>query len=345
MDGQYRRRALAAALGGLLVGADLIGPRRAEADAGAADAALPARLTELLGELEGLLRQRGEAGRALQAAESAERAALSDLAAHEVTLRRLLVARNDLGARVSARDEEVAALDAASGGADGGERDRIAGDVSVAQRRQAGVVDLLGQANTEIAHWQLQADRAARRVGAARSAALEASAQLAALEDTGQRRAGEARVLLSAVATRRDEGMAEQVAARPEEGATLLEEVLGEYAALLVPVPGAGTATDAERSWPPALWPSGPPPAYVPPRGAIVPILVAGAPLPAEAARLAVEPNEPTSAAGGTGPWVPPISGPVTTEYGASTPYFPTHWAVDIGAKLYAPVVAAARGR
>ena len=356
--GRRTRRRVWVALGGSLGAALLPRPRGARAQSGAPDAALDAALAvqlgELLSELRDLLRRRGAAGRALEAAAAAERAGRGERAGIAGTLRRLVAGRSELDARLAGADAEVAALEAALEAAreDGGgsARDRLATELASSRRLQSGAVDLLGQTNTEIAHWQVRADAAARRVGDARSRALAASVQIAALEETGPRRAAEAERLLArwGLEPAHDGRPAFAVweAAPDGELAPLLNTLRREHAELLGPAPVAGTLETAEQAWPPALWPSGPAPRYAPPRGGIAAALVAAAPLAADAARASVGARAVTAdGADGTGGWVPPVAGPITTAYGSSTPYFPTHWAVDIGARLYAPVVAAASGR
>jgi murein DD-endopeptidase MepM/ murein hydrolase activator NlpD len=43
--------------------------------------------------------------------------------------------------------------------------------------------------------------------------------------------------------------------------------------------------------------------------------------------------------------WSWPVAGTITTAFGQATPYQPAHFAIDIGAPLYAPVLAAAGGQ
>jgi murein DD-endopeptidase MepM/ murein hydrolase activator NlpD len=325
----------------------------------------PATLPTLgtLAELDALLRQRGEGERTLVAAQAAERVALSDLAAIEGTLRRLVAVQADLRLRQSVGLEEVKALEAARTGAitDGVSRpgaadrsevaDELANALTDVHRRLAGLIDRLGEANVEIAHWQGQADSAARRVGGARSRAFDASARLAALQEPGERLVLEVHAQLDALerASAWLDDDAGSLAELRAEWTRAARALMLEHATLLAPGGAADVAVSVVSGRPMngwlelPLWPPGPVPAYVPARGPVVASLVAaGPPLPDADRRLAeVLPDL------GPAAWYPPLAGPfaLSTAYGASTPYFSSHWAVDLAVRLGTPVAAVRSGR
>lgn len=175
---------------------------------------------------------------------------------------------------------------------------------------QAGAVLDQGRLNTEITFWERQADALSRQVGALRARALAANARLVEVQKTG----------LELTATAQDQMDALRRLGYPI-GASLVAE--GPP-----PVPE------------PLQWPSAAPRGYVLPAGASALALRAGEPLVGNrsqlpASALAALPPEP---------WKLPVDGMVTTPFGDATPYQPAHWAVDLGARLYEPVRAAAEG-
>lgn len=176
------------------------------------------------------------------------------------------------------------------------------------QEQQASLVDQLGAANTEITAWQKQAETLAGQVGAARSRALAANAQLAQIK---------------------------------QQGDELAAKVQAEFQALVSAGYPVGVARIAGGPMPiaePVAWPASVP-GYAIPTGRMNTSLLAGAPLFIDKSRL-----EATGLAGSADQWQAPIHGPVTTPFGDGTPYQEAHYAVDIGARLYTPVVAAASG-
>jgi murein DD-endopeptidase MepM/ murein hydrolase activator NlpD len=287
-----------------------------------------------LAELEGLLRRRADGGKSLAAAETDERAALRDLATIENTLRRLVVTRGEVSAQLAAGRAELASLE----GADTEDAATPGNMVAGVNRRLVGLVDRLGEANAEIAHWQVQGDGAARRAGAARARALEATMKLSDLQEPGERIAEAIRARITSLESALpwlDDDVG-SLAAQQEAWARDAAALAAEYAALLAPLPDAAPEPAGLR-----LWPSGPAPSYVPVGGPVAAsLLTAGGPVSGIERQLGdlVGSWEPAG-------WRPPVAGPITAPYGASTPYFPTHWAVDIGTRLYVPVTAAARGR
>ncbi|MGH2368940.1 MAG: M23 family metallopeptidase, partial [Chloroflexota bacterium] len=174
---------------------------------------------------------------------------------------------------------------------------------------QATAVDRLGAANTEITWWEGEAAALSGQVGSARSRALLASALLAQLQPTGDLLAAEVQAQFQALSS----------AGHPINVATIADG--------LMPI------TE------PAPWPAVPPPVYVLPGGHMAASLLTGAPLLVDQQGLL-----DTHALDGIPEWTTPVSGPITTPYGDATPYQAAHWAIDLGTRLYAPVVAAADG-
>jgi murein DD-endopeptidase MepM/ murein hydrolase activator NlpD len=290
---------------------------------GGAQEHLEALLAQLA-QLETLLRQRADSIQVLAQAEEAERTALRDLTTFETTLRRLVATRLDVTERVATGWNDVSALGADLGQAEGQERERIEREIAATHRRLAGLVDRLGEANVEIAHWQMQADGAARRVGSARSRAIESTRRLTRLQEEGER-------AVTAVTE-----LVDTVREWTAESRSVLETFAQEHIDWIAPDAAVGDPTSL-----PVLWPAAPTPAYVPARGPLAATLVsAGAPVmdaaPQVSAALGID---------GRPGWRVPVAGAVTAGFGSSTPYFPTHWAVDIAARLYTPVSAAAAGR
>jgi murein DD-endopeptidase MepM/ murein hydrolase activator NlpD len=313
--------------------------------------------------LQALLAERQIAEEQLAISVAAERGALGQFAGIEGTLRRLVTTQFDLtqhlpilGTQIAEMETRLGVFDhalgqdvdtwqALFGGAAeewatdtvdlrtalAGERQQLETRLAAARRSQAATVDRLGQANTEIAAWSREADATARRVGSARERAFQASAQLAKLQESGEKLAGEAYALWEAI-----HGSSGVSAVSP----SLLAAAETELSA---PAPETGGDQTKEPPTGPSLvvWPEGPPPRYVPPRGPMAGPLIAAGPLAIDAARLRAMSDLDEAAL----TWALPVAGPITTAYGASTPYSSTHWGIDIGARLYTPVVAAAPGR
>jgi murein DD-endopeptidase MepM/ murein hydrolase activator NlpD len=176
------------------------------------------------------------------------------------------------------------------------------------QEQLASLVDQLGAANTEVTAWQKQAEILAEQVGAARSRALAANAQLAQIK---------------------------------QQGDQLATTVWSEFQALVSAGYPVGVARIVGGPMPiaePVAWPASVP-GYAIPTGRVDTSLLASAPLFIDKSRL-----ETTGLAGSADRWQAPVHGPVTTPFGDGTPYQDAHYAVDIGARLYTPVVAAADG-
>lgn len=333
-----RRRLLRAALFAGMLYAVPAPPARAEI--GEADRAYE----EHLARLKELLERRQAAENRLASAISAERTALGQLTSMETTLRRLVSTQSDLADQASALSTDMVEVDARLGALDLAlreaygagdtddlraalvtEREQIAARLASMQRTQAGVADRLGQANTEIAYWQREADATARRIGNARERALRASAEVADLQERGEKLASEVQSSFEAL-----QNVFTSLSSSLAVSLLELEHSAPE------PVIGKGQSLS-----PPPSWPAGPAPRYAPPRGAMAGPLVAGGPLFTDTARLRSLGDLPEDPA----EWVAPLSGPITTQFGESTPYSSTHWGIDIGARLYTPVVAATHGR
>ena len=194
------------------------------------------------------------------------------------------------------------------------ERDELSGDqaaisAALAEVRAVEAADVteLGRLNTEITSWERQADGLSRQVGTQRGRALEAHARLAKVQ---------------------------------KEGIELVESIRDQVSHLRrlgYPI-GAGFA--AEGLLPvaaPVDWPAAAPRGYAFPVGSSSPALRAGEPIRAE-------PGAPLPVSLPAVTWTLPVNGPITTPYGDSTPYQPAHWAIDVGSRLYQPVLAAADG-
>lgn len=306
-------------------------------------------LDDLLAHLGVLPRDPQAAVQTLAQAEEVEREALRDLAIVETTLRRLVTTRLDVTERVSAERAGIVALEAASDSVapvstigiaadtQDGRRDPdgpgtlsassqawelMRREIAAAQRRLAGLVDRLGEANVEIAHWQRQADGAARRAGSASARAIASTRRLAGLHEEGGRAADAVNDAVHALG----ESPGELVGVLAAFARVHAEQITSDFACY---APGSSP-----------LWPSAPAPAYLPARGPLAGPLVSN-PLPATDLARSRRRSPPAGTPGGTSP----VAGPVTAQFGSSTPYFPTHWAVDLAARLYTPVVAAAAGR
>ena len=196
-------------------------------------------------------------------------------------------------------------------------RDRLDADKTVAiqaistvRQDEVTLVQTLGRLNTEIGTFERQADTLSRQVGSVRSRALGASGRLGAVQ---------------------------------KQGLELSETVRARFDALKqaghpVGVVLASTATELEPIPVPLGWPSTAPRGYVLPTGATAAALRLGEPL------LGVTMAQLQALPAFAVPWKPPVKGPVTTPYGDATPYQSAHWALDVGTRLYEPVVAPADG-
>ncbi len=187
--------------------------------------------------------------------------------------------------------------------------DALADLVRSLNDEQQGVMNDLGRANTEATWWQAQSEALASQVGEARERALRISERLSEIQKEGDDLAARLR---SEFHTLHDAGHPVGVAKIAVAGPEPIAE----------PVVWPATATG-----------------YALPTGKTDGNLVASAPLYMSKDRLAA-----TGVVGDVGAWMAPLKGIVTTPFGDETPYQAAHYAVDIGARLYTPVVAAADG-
>jgi murein DD-endopeptidase MepM/ murein hydrolase activator NlpD len=186
----------------------------------------------------------------------------------------------------------------------------LGGALAARRQAQAALVDRLGALNSEVAARQEDAERLAAQVGSARAGALEISRRVADIQKEGDELAGVAR---------------------------------RHFEALRAVGHPVGVSRIAATDGPPALaepvvWP-GDAPAYTPPSGSLAASLASGSALFLDREQLAA-----TGALDRVAGWTAPAIGQITTPFGDATPYQPAHYAVDIGSRLYAPVVAAAGG-
>jgi murein DD-endopeptidase MepM/ murein hydrolase activator NlpD len=301
--------------------------------------------------LDQLLVERQDVVARLENATGAEQAALARLSATEERLHAVAVWQQDIIAqqpaaaeRIAAVEEDIAALDAEQGRLErrveaeerwlDGDVDRpeaygtrsalaaaallddgLHGQLEAAQAQleaarqvQARLVDSLGSANTEMATWRAQAESLAAQVGSARSRALAASGRLAALQTSGTELAAKVQAQFQALVDGGHPAGVAQIAGGPEPVAEPL-------------------------SWPASA------PSYPLPAGRTSASVVAGTPLFVTKDRLSA-----TRVLEGTGDWVAPVKGQITTPFGDATPYQAAHYAIDIAARLYAPIVAPADG-
>ena len=301
--------------------------------------------------LEQLLVERQAAEAGLNRWVGAEQQSLVQLASTEAKLHGLLIERADLSARepalathaaevetsLSALEPRRAALtkrvdafemwlygDAAAPAANNvrgynaarasldalaQEADSLNGALQGTHDEQQVVVQELGRANTEITWWQGQAETVASQVGQARERALRFSGRLGEIQKQGDELAAALRAEFEAL----------QAAGHPVGVAKI---------AAIGPEPIAE----------PVVWPAttiG----YALPAGRTDASLVAAPPLFVTKERLLA-----TGVVGDLGAWMAPLKGTVTTPFGDGTPYQAAHYAVDLGARLYSPVVAAADG-
>jgi murein DD-endopeptidase MepM/ murein hydrolase activator NlpD len=286
----------------------------------------------------------------LAAATAAERVAQERLAATEAELRRWLGARAeaarvraDFPRRIAGIESEIEALGeerrrldrrlaateawltgseaprapgmhgywaaATAWGELGGAQGELEAQLAVERQEEAAAVGHLGRLNSEVTAWEQRADQFSRQLGLARTNALAASGALATMQRTGDTLAAEVRSQFEAL----------RLAGHPIETARIAQG--------LVPI------------LPPATWPSERPPQYVLPVGTGEASLRPAEPLLTTASDLT-----DSGALHDLPGWSPPVAGRVTTRYGGGTPYQPAHWAVDVGTRLYQPVVAAAGG-
>jgi murein DD-endopeptidase MepM/ murein hydrolase activator NlpD len=191
--------------------------------------------------------------------------------------------------------------------------DEVQSELDSARQEQKAAVDRLGQDNTEISWWQSQAETLAGQVGGARARALSVNGRLADLQKQGADLAARVQDEFQALRSAGyPVGVAKIVAAGPEAGPEPIPE--------------------------PVDWPSSAP-AYALPVGKTAASVLAGSPLFTTKDRLFA-----TGVVGDPSNWQAPLRGVVTTPFGDGTPYQDAHYALDIGAHLYAPIVAAADG-
>jgi murein DD-endopeptidase MepM/ murein hydrolase activator NlpD len=187
------------------------------------------------------------------------------------------------------------------------ERQEIEASVVWARREQATSVQDLGRINTEFAFFEQQADRYSRDLGATRSRALRATARLITLQG---------------------------------EALSIAEQIQAQFEALRLAGHPVNVALASEGLPPipePLRWPAVPPRGYVVPAGAAKSVLRHAEPLRLQGTQLRdVGIEEPN--------WLAPVRGHLTTPFGDATPYQGAHWAIDIGTKLYEPVLAASDG-
>jgi murein DD-endopeptidase MepM/ murein hydrolase activator NlpD len=190
-----------------------------------------------------------------------------------------------------------------------GDRDATLEALTAIRTEQALAVQELGRLNTEVTFWERQADTLSRQVGGVRAGALGATARLAEVQKTGTELAAHIQ----------DQVRALRAAGHPV-GTALVAD---------------GPAVIPE----PLIWPTASPKGYVLPTGPSALPMRTGEPLALDRAQL-----PPPVKAVLTAPWSLPVKGIITTTYGDGTPYQAAHWAVDVGARLYEPVRAAADG-
>jgi murein DD-endopeptidase MepM/ murein hydrolase activator NlpD len=266
------------------------------------------RLHALLGQQAGLVQEQPRLAEAIGAAEAAQ----APLAETQARLERRVSAFEvwlagdapaPLATNVRGYQDAAAEL-----GALGAAYETAHAQLEALRQRQQETINLLGAANTEIAHWRRQAEALAGQVGTARARALSASAELARIQAQGDELAATVRQQLDAL-------------------------VAAGYPVSVARIAGGPMPVPEPVSWPATA------PSYVLPSGRAEARLIAGSPWFVDRQQLAA-----AGGLDGAQEWTVPVKGIVTTPFGDATPYQAAHYAIDIGTRLYAPVVAAAEG-